>query len=197
MAIRADTETRRDQILAAAERLFRQRGYLATSVRDIGEAVGINGASLYSHIGSKEDLLWEIASRAADAFFAALEPIARADEPIPLRLRKAIIAHVGVITQHRDAAGVYFNEWRHLDEPRRSAFAKRMDDYQAIFRGMLREGIQAGLFAPVDERFASLVVLSALNWTHQWYRPDGAMTPEEIGRHLADLLFNGLYRPGL
>lgn len=197
MISRIGAPTRRDQILEAAEGLFRERGYLATSVRDIGEALGIQGASLYSHIGSKEDMLWEIASRAADEFFAAIDPIARADEPTPLKLRKAIIAHVGVITRHRDAASVYFNEWRHLSEPRRSQFARRMDEYQGIFRDILHRGIREGLFAPVDDKLATLVVLSALNWTHQWYRPDGPMTPEEIGRSLADLLFDGLYRKGL
>src|SRR3989338_8483776 len=107
---------RKDQILAAAEKLFQERGYLATSVRDIGAAVGVRGASLYHHIGGKEELLWTIASRAADEFFAAVRPLVAADEATPLKLRKAIIAHVGVITRNLDAAAVYFNEWRHLKQ---------------------------------------------------------------------------------
>lgn len=190
----AVAENRRDQVLTAAERMFRQRGYLGTSMRDLARSLGIQGPSLYSHFKSKQDLLWEIASRAADAFFAAVEPVMAAPDPPPARLRKAIVAHVKVITENLDAAAVYFNEWRRLDEPRRTEFAARRDRYEALFRGLLREGIQAGLFAPVDEKFAALLVLSALNWTHQWYRPDGPMTPEEIGRALADLLCNGLYR---
>ncbi|MBI3760258.1 MAG: TetR/AcrR family transcriptional regulator [Chloroflexi bacterium] len=184
----AETATRKDQMLAAAERLFRQKGYLATSIGDIEAETGVNA------VGGKEDLLWAIASRAADEFFAAVEPIAAADEAAPLKLRRAIIAHVGVITRNLDAAAVYFNEWRHLSEPRRAEFARRRDEYEALFRGLMRDGIRSGIFAPVDEKFAALLVLSALNWTYQWYKPDGPMSPEEIGRTLADLLCNGLYR---
>lgn len=68
----AVVENRRDQVLMAAERMFRQRGYLGTSMRDLARSLGMQGPSLYSHFRSKQDLLWEIASRAADAFFAAV-----------------------------------------------------------------------------------------------------------------------------
>jgi len=194
MPRRLNGPLRKDQILAAAERLFREKGYLATSVRDIGKAVGVQGASLYHHVGSKEEILWTIASRAADEFFAALRPVMAMEAPTPLKLRKAIIAHVSVITRHLDASGVYFNEWRHLKKKQRDRFARRRDEYEALFRALLDQGIREGIFAPVDERFAARLVLSALNWTHQWYRPDGPMTPEEIGSTLADMMLNGLYR---
>lgn len=185
---------RKDQIIAAAERLFRERGYLATSIRDIGKAVGVRGASLYHHIGGKEELLWLIATRAADEFFTALQPVMASAESTPLKLRKAIVAHVGVITRNLDASAVYFNEWRHLKKAQRTTFAKRRDEYEGLFRALLDQGIREGIFAPVDERFAARLVLSALNWTHQWYRPDGPMTAEEIGSTLADMLLNGMYR---
>lgn len=185
---------RKDQILAAAERLFREKGYLATSVRDIGQAVGVQGASLYHHIGGKEELLWEIASRAAEEFFAALQPVMAADIATPLKLRRAVVAHVGVIARNLDAAAVYFNEWRHLNVKRRAEFTRRRDEYEACFRAILWQGMREGLFTVPDEKFAARFVLSALNWTHQWYRPDGLMTPEEIGGTLADLVLNGLSR---
>ena len=192
--VRSETTGRKAEILTTAERLFRQKGYQATSIRDIASALGIKGGSLYSHVASKEELLWQIASRAAGEFFEAIEPIVGSDEPVPLKLRRAIIAHVGVITRNLDAAAVYFHEWRHLSEPHRSEFARRRDEYEALFRRIVGEGIRSGIFAPVDEKFAALLVLSALNWTYQWYRPDGPMSPEEIGRTLADLVCNGLYR---
>lgn len=189
LATYTDPGTQKEPMIAVAERLFRQNGYLATSIGDIAEEMGMGDGD----IGGKEDLLWDIASRAAE-FFAAVEPVVAVDESAPLKLRKAIIAHVGVITRNLDAAAVYFNEWRHLGEPRRAEFARRRDEYEALFRGIMREGIRSGIFAPVDEKFAALLVLSALNWTYQWYKPDGPMSPDEIGRTLADLLCNGLYR---
>lgn len=183
---------RRDQILTAAERLFREKGYLATSMRDISRAVGVQGASLYHHIGGKEELLWEIASRAADQFFAALQPIVAADMAAPLRLRRAIIAHVDVIARNLDAAAVYFNEWRHLGPEQHAEFTRRRDEYEGYFRDIIWQGVQEGHFATVDVKFAARFVLSALNWTHQWYRPEGPMQPAEISATLADYLLNGL-----
>src|SRR3990172_10708777 len=139
---------RKDQILAAAERLFREKGYLAASIGDMGRAGGGGGASLYHHIGGKEELLWVIATRAADEFFAALQPIAASGEATPLKLRKAIIAHVGVITRNLDASAVYFNEWRHLKRKQRDQFARRRDEYEGMFRTLLGQGIREGIFAP-------------------------------------------------
>lgn len=192
MTLRESTLTRQTQITAAARRLFRQKGYLAATMREIAGSLGMRGPSLYSHIDGKEELLWAIASRAAGEFFAALEPIVASPEPSAARLRKAIVAHVGVIARNLDAAAVYFHEWQHLGPRHRALFARRRDEYEGLFRAILRDGIDSGDFAPLDEKFAALIVLSALNWTHQWYRPDGPLTPEEVGTLIADMLLNGL-----
>jgi TetR/AcrR family transcriptional regulator, cholesterol catabolism regulator len=194
MPPRKDTTTRQLEIHATAEQFFRQKGYLATNMREIADALGVRGASLYSHINGKEDILWTIATRAADEFFAALEPIVASKDPAPLKLRRAIVAHVCVIASNLDAAAVYLNEWRHLGPRRRVQYTKRRDEYEGLFRTILREGVKSGDFAKGDEKFAALVVLSALNWTHQWYKPEGPLTAEQVGEMLADLLMHGLSR---
>ncbi len=183
---------KKDEILRAAERLFREKGYLATSVREIGQAVGVRGPSLYHHIGGKEELLWAIASRAADEFFAALQQVMAGQEAAPLKLRKAIAAHVGVIVHDLPAAAVYFNEWRHLSDEQRRQYVQRRDEYEALFREIIWQGVRDGHFATADVKFAARFVLSALNWTHQWYRPDGPMKPAEVSATLADYLLHGL-----
>lgn len=192
MSNEPETPARLEQIITTAERLFRERGYLATSVRDIGQAVGMRGPSLYHHIGGKEDLLCTIADRAARDFLAALQPILDEPAPAAVKLRRAVVAHVGVITRNLNAAGVYFNEWRHLSDARRAEFLRQRDLYENGFRVILAQGIQEGHFAAMDEKFGARFVLSALNWTHQWYRPGGPLTPEEIGHTLADLVLQGL-----
>lgn len=188
------TIQRREDVLAAAEKLFSDRGYEATSVRDIADALGLSPGSLYSHIETKEELLWEILTASADRFFAAVEPIAKSNVVTIEKLRKAIAAHVRVITDSAAAAAVFTTEWRHLAEPRRARFAQRRDDYEQMFRCMVHDAVREGLFGDVDEKFATLLILSTMNWIYQWYRPNGPMTPEEIARKIADLLFNGLRR---
>ncbi|MBI4717476.1 MAG: TetR/AcrR family transcriptional regulator [Planctomycetes bacterium] len=190
------TVARREELLAAAEKLFAERGFQATSVRDIAEALDIQAGSLYAHIASKDDLLWEILCAAAERFFAAVEAIVAQDLVTLEKLRRVIAAHVQVITSNLAAAAVYSTEWRHLSQARRREFASRRNRYEEIVRGLVRACIREGTFTDVDEKFATLVILSATNWIYQWYRPDGAMSAEEIARKLTDLLLNGLKRAG-
>lgn len=188
------TVERKDQVIRAAERLFSARGFQASSVRDIAEALNIKGGSLYAHINSKEDLLWDIVNGAADRFFAALAPIVEEDLVPIERLRRAILGHVLVITGNLQSAAVYSTEWRNLGDDRLETFKARRDEYERLFRGMVRDCIHEGTFAAVDEKFATLLILSSMNWIYQWYSPGGLMTPEEIARRLTDMLFNGLRR---
>lgn len=187
---------RREEVLSVAERLFCEKGYQATSVRDIADALDIKAGSLYAHIESKEELLWEILQAAADRFFTAVRPIAESNQVTVQKLKLAIAAHVEVITDSASAAAIYMNDWRQLSEPKRREFAQRRDEYEKIFRGLVHDAIREGIFGDVDEKFATLMILSSINWIYQWYRPDGPMTPEEIARRITDLLFNGLRRAG-
>lgn len=184
----------KDQISRTACRLFRERGFHATSVRDIAEGVGIQGGSLYAHMEKKDDLLWGIVNDAADRFFAALEPIAQADLDIMLKLRRALLAHVSVITEDLDAAAVYSVEWRHLTPERYEAIKNRRDDYQHLFRSLVARAIQERLITAPDTSSAALFILSSLNTVYTWYRPEGRLSSEEVGRMLTDYIFDGLRR---
>lgn len=185
---------RKDQILQTAARLFRERGYFATSVRDIAEAVGLQGGSLYAHVASKEDLLWQIVETSGERFFGAVGPVVASDRPTLQKLRDAVIAHVGIITSDLDAAACYTTEWRHLSPERINAFTRRRDEYETLFRSLVGEGIRAGFLSPLDESYATLFLLSALNYVFLWFRPEGRMSSEAVGRMMADFIFDGLRR---
>src|SRR6185295_10658916 len=111
-----ETGTRRREIDNVASELFHANGYAATSIRDIARALDIQGASLYAHVASKEDLLWAIVDRAATAFEAAAgravaeTPGADAVE----RLAALVEAHVEVVTADPERSSVFVTEWRHL-----------------------------------------------------------------------------------
>jgi len=129
------SRTRRQQIQSAAKELFRTQGYLATSMRDIANKMQLSGGgSLYAHIHGKEELLWDIASEAMDAFIEAQSAVLELDLlPIP-KLRRAMIAHVLVMLSRLDAAAVYFDEWRHLSDERRAQISARRDAYETSSR---------------------------------------------------------------
>ena len=183
---------RRQQIEDAASVLFRERGYAATSVRDIAQSLNLQGGSLYAHVASKEDVLWSIVNRAADRFHAEVGPIAAADSPAPARLREMIRAHIRVVTSAQKDAAVFLHEWRFLSPDRRAQIAERRDSYEALFRRVIDEGIRAGSFAPVDARLTAMAVLSALNGIATWFRPDGEMSADQIAHSYAELFLTSL-----
>jgi TetR/AcrR family transcriptional regulator, cholesterol catabolism regulator len=179
--------TRREQILEVAARLFSERGYHGTSMRDIAEATGVLAGSLYAHIASKEDLLYDVVRRAADQFIGRLEEVAAADVPPAERLRLAMRAHVAVLAGSLDAAWVFHHEWRALSPTRREEVRALRRRYEDLWDGVVRD-----LDGGRDSRFARLLVLSAANWTYTWYRPDGPLTPDEVADRFTDLLLDGL-----
>jgi len=189
-------ETRRQQIEDAASSLFRERGYAATSVRDIAQALNLQGGSLYAHVASKEDVLWAIVLGAADRFRDAMEPIM--DEPgltAAERLRRMVRAHVAVITSDLGNASVFLHEWRFLGDARRERIARRRDEYEAVYRGVLEDGSERGEFTVADSRLVATLILSALNGIAGWYHADGRLTPDEIAQQHADLFTRALACP--
>jgi AcrR family transcriptional regulator len=184
--------SRRQQIEDVASALFRERGYAGTSVRDIAQALNIQGGSLYAHVASKEDVLWSIVTRAADQFHASVGPIAASGVAPADRLREMIRAHVAVVTGSQRDAVVFLQESRLLSTERRLALASRRDGYEGLFRGVVAEGSTARAFRQVDPKLTAMAMLSALNGIATWYSPDGALTAEQIADHHADLFLHAL-----
>jgi AcrR family transcriptional regulator len=163
-------------------------------MRDLANTLGIEAASIYSHIRSKEEILQRVCFRMAGELFKAMNAAEAKGGTAADRLEKAIAAHVLVLTKNTEASAVFLHEWRHLSEPYHSDFLALRDTYEARFRGIIKAGIASGEFTVPDEKFAALTILSALNWIHTWYRPDGKMTPAEIAANLSAMLLNGLKR---
>ena len=184
--------TRKVQILDMAERLFSERGYHATSMRDLARALDLKGSSLYSHIRSKEEVLWLILERAANEFLATITPFTTSSEPPLVRLQAAIHAHVQVVANNLDAATVYFHEWKFLGEPQRSLFLASRYEYEQAMRLLVTECIQSGEFRAVDAKWATILILSPVNWLYHWYDPAGPLSADEIAERLIQMLFQGL-----
>jgi AcrR family transcriptional regulator len=164
--------TRRNELTRQAARLFAEKGYHGTSIGDLAEAMGVQKGSLYAHIDSKADLLWEVARDGAAAFQAALDAI---DDTVPAteRIRLALRAHLRVVAEQLDVATVFIREWRYLEGERREEFVAERRRYEERFRALFREGRElGGLRTDLDDATATLLTLSAANWAYTWIRPD-------------------------
>ena len=181
---------RRTELTRAAARLFAEKGYHGTSVGDLAEALGVQKGSLYAHIESKADLLWEVAREGADAFHRALDEVPE-EGPVVARIRSALRGHLRVVAEQLDVATVFTREWRYLEGVRRDAFVAERRRYEERFRGLFREGRELGeLRADLDDGTAALLALSAVNWAYTWLR-SGQPTDELADRFTA-LLLDGM-----
>ena len=194
--------TRRQAIEDAASALFHAQGYSGTSVRDIARAVDIQGASLYAHVTSKQDVLWSIVERTADRFEAAADAIDAADPGAVtfgrgVYLIALVRAHVGVVTDDIGRASVFVHEWRALQGHRREEIARRRDAYEGRFRTVIGDGVRTGAFHAVDPVVTSAYILTALNGLVSWYKPDGRLSDRAIADTFADLSLRAVQAPRL
>ncbi|HTS14087.1 MAG TPA: TetR/AcrR family transcriptional regulator [Candidatus Sulfotelmatobacter sp.] len=180
----------------AATRLFRQRGFHATSMQDLAEDLGMNRGSLYHYIDAKDDLLWTIVSGAMTRLDASVRPILESADPVPDRLAGAIAAHLAFAAAHGDELALVQIELRALPAERRAALVAQRDAYEAAWREAIRHGVADGSLRAVDVRLASIAILSVCNWFTQWYRPDGALGVPAVGREFAGLFLDGLREAG-
>ncbi len=183
---------RKDHIKQVAQQLFRKNGYTATSMRNLAGEIGIEPASLYSHIKAKEDILQQICFGLANDFFSAANPICDSLMSPEEKLRRAIVAHIQVITNNLDASAVFFHDWRHLGTESLKKFRTLRSEYEELFRSIVREGMAECVFRKVNEKFMVLTIFSAMNWTYEWYQPGTNLNSEVIGNNVADMLINGL-----
>lgn len=183
---------RKEQLLAAAAKLFKQKGYATTTMRDLAAEVGIEAASIYHHLKSKEEILELICFDMADKLSTAIQEVNDIYFNAEERLRMAIKSHVRILTQHPNYSAVFIHDWKHLSSEKLSQFIALRDAYEKGFRLIVKEGINEDVFDQVDERFAALTILSTLNWINEWYNPEGKMTADEIAVKLSDFIMGGL-----
>ena len=184
--------TRRRAIEDAASELFRRQGYAATTVRDIARALDMQGASLYAHVASKEEVLWSIVDRVATRFERAADAAQTDGLDADTALAALVRAHVAVATADVGEASVFIHEWRHLSADRRAAVLARRDAYEARFRSVIAYGIATGTFALTDVTMAATFLLTALNGIPTWYRPDGPVGSAQLADLYVDLAIRSL-----
>src|SRR5215216_4171189 len=153
--------TRREELTREAARLFAERGYHGTSIGDVAKAMGVQKGSLYAHMESKQDLLYEAMRDGAQAFHGALDEIPD-DLKVTERLRLALRAHLRVVAEQLEIATVFVREWRYLEGARAEEFLAERRRYEERFRALFREGRELGeLRTDLDEladRFFAILV---------------------------------------
>jgi AcrR family transcriptional regulator len=175
------TRTSRSDVVAAAGRLFAIHGYEGTSMRELGRELGLLGSSLYSHVGSKQDLLVEVVRRGAQFFQSSVERAMQTDGLAAERLRALVAGHIDVVLDHRDEVRTFLNDSRSLDEEHRALVLDARNRYEEAFRSVLKEGEADGSIAvAVEPALGAIFLLSILNAVDRWYREGGLLSRPDL-----------------
>lgn len=183
----------RDDIVAGAGKRFAVYGYHGTSMRDLGDDLGILGSSIYAHVGGKQELLVAVIERGA-AFFDDSAARALGDGGTAAEILHRLIAgHIDVILDHRAEARTYLSETHFLDDAERDRVAQIRDGYERVFVDVIRRGMDDGSFdVSTDARLAAIYVLSIVNRIDRWYDESGRVGRNALGEDVYGFVSRGL-----
>jgi AcrR family transcriptional regulator len=184
-------------VLEVAGRLFRAKGFEATTVRQIADAAGILPGSLHYRYRSKEEILLALLDRGIAHATEAVR-LAIADVPDPVeRMRLALRAHLRLLVRDDVAIYVLLYEGRSLEGESRAHMVRLRDRYDALWDGILHAAAGTGrLRRHVDLKLVRLLLLGAANWTAQWFSSRGPYSCDDVADEFSDILWRGIAQPG-
>lgn len=175
------------RIRRAALVLFRDRGFHGTSIRELGQAVDMESASLYYHFPSKQAMLAELFHQTMDAMLDGAEQAMSGETGAEARLRAAVLFHVRFHITHQDEAFVSHSELRALVEPNRGAVIAKRDRYEALLRDLIQAGCREGVFAVDDLGVVSTALLMMCSGVSDWFGPNGRLSADAVAEQYAEL----------
>jgi AcrR family transcriptional regulator len=184
-------DRQRDAILRAAARLFRERGFADTGMRDIAAAADLSAANLYHYFDGKNDLLFYCQDRALDRMLAAVDAARRESRSATERLRVVFTAHLQTLLDEIEGATAHL-QIDSLPPKLRDAIVKKRDSYERALRRLIADGIKSGELVDMDPAVVARAMLGAMNWTVTWFRPDGPETAAAVGEVISRFLVRGI-----
>ena len=185
-----ELKEKQQRILDVAIELFKEKGYPASSVRDLATKLNIKAASLYAHIRSKEEILEWICFGVAQEFFDELQVIKTTNLPPKEKLNLFIDKHLSIVLKNRDVTHIYSNEWKHLDE-RLTEFVELRKNYQQEVEQLISEIYIAENWELKSTTFTTRFILHTLNNSYFWFKRN-TETTDEINKEIKEKLLYGL-----
>jgi TetR/AcrR family transcriptional regulator, cholesterol catabolism regulator len=185
--------TRKDVIIAKAAKLFREKGFSATSMRDLAEHVGVEAASLYNHISSKAEILQEICFKTANNFMSHIEEVDATPNKTAIEKIQAILRfHIKQMLENYEEVYVSDREWKHLTDPYLSNMQTQRRAYRQRIASIIEEGIRKGEIKPIDAPTAVLIMLHAVSGIESWHRSKKKIAGEVLEDNMVQILVDGL-----
>ena len=180
-----------DEILAAAAKLFADRGYRAVTIDDIGASLDYTKSVVYYYFTSKNEILWQIFQRIYDSYFEGITEIRALNLPPEEAMARIIRRHALNVMEKRDWTAIYFREESELTDPQRKEIAKKKRQYDSLIEEVYEAGMASGVFKQIPIHIAISGLLGMCNWLYVWYKEKGTYSAEQIADYCSGLLANG------
>ena len=184
--------TKKEVIVEAATRLFREKGFKAASMRDLAEAVGVEAASLYNHIQSKEELLQEICFKVANEFNHHLDTIEASNVNNIDKVKAILRFHIRQMIERYELVLVADRDWKHLSDPYLSNYHNQRRTYRKRLAGVIEKGIENGEIKTVDAPTVVLIMMHAVNGIESWHRSKEKITAKQLEENMVLIMIEGL-----
>lgn len=184
-------ETRKEEIINTAAKLFKEKGYSAVTMRDLATAMGIKAASLYNHINSKQEILKEIIISLAEDFTNGMKEINNSNNSSIEKLKAIITLHISITSENTFGMASLNNDWMHLEEQLKYYLELRTN-YENEFRNILIEGINKNEIIDADVEVMLFSMLSTLRSLYLWIPKKEDLDSMELSNNLSTILINGI-----
>ncbi len=186
--------TRKEQVRKKAIHLMKFHGFSGLTMRLLAKELGIEAASIYNHIKSKDELLETVCFEMAKEFEIAVLEVNDIYFNATEKLRMLITEHVRILCSDLDASTVFMHEWRYLPEDSRLEFVEKRRHYEQEIKQIIQLGIDEGDFDDIDTKYAVITILSSLNAIVEWYNPNGPLKPIEVADRLYNFIVKALMK---
>jgi TetR/AcrR family transcriptional regulator, cholesterol catabolism regulator len=184
--------TKKDTIVAAAAALFREKGFAASSMRDLADKVGVEAASLYNHIKSKSEILQDICFNVANRFMTHLEKVETGNTSAIGKIETILRFHIHSMIHNYEEVYVSDREWKHLEDPYLSNFQTLRRTYRKRFAAIIEEGIKNKELKNIDAPTAVLIMLHAVAGIESWHRSTQKIDADELEKNMVLIMVEGL-----
>ncbi len=187
-----ENNSKREVIIKEASKLFKEKGFTATSMRDLAERVGVEAPSLYNHIQSKSELLKIICSNVGEKFAVKIAEVEQTKIPAIEKVEKLLRFHIQEMINYYEEEYVSGREWRYLKDPYLSEYREQRRNYRKRFTAIIQEGIDQKEIKKLDANTAVLILLNAITSIDQWHRIVHKVSSKELEENIVTILIEGL-----
>jgi AcrR family transcriptional regulator len=186
--------TQKDVIIKSAAALFKLKGFKATSMRDLADALGIEAPSLYNHIGSKNELLQAICFNVADKFTANLKAVEKLPAKAMNKIELLIRFHIRAMLEEFDEVFVANHEWKHLQDPMLNDFLNQRRSYEKRFVALIEKGVSQKELKKNNPYVVVLTILYAVRGLEFWQRHKKNISPTILEETMVSHLLSGIVK---